>query len=230
MLCACSESKPQPYLSISYSTYEQASPIAIESTRVIISDIPRDATRTIAEMPYVSQSGSIYSRHDNLIYYSAPSEITGRCYELFSYNPESGVKTQLTNGLAIISHIIPRQDDILLVAVKAYTHSLRLVRDDKTSGLTTYHDIADDDSEVWTLGLNVNNESEYYTAVYAQSQEIVSSEKQATNRNNRYYCPDHTLYRYTGAWTSEETIQTFPAQKNRSDQRIGSISAIASGF
>lgn len=206
------------YLSISYTSYnDNSDPENGMTTHIILYDISNDKLIELNSVGYTSQYPlSIYSKHDNKIYYSSKNLNTGKGDELFSLDLDTGETRQLTNDLFAINYILPRKDDILLVAVKKKTRALRLIKYDKDSGNITYNNLEDDDTDVWSIGLNVENENEFFIAKYSSEQQYSNIQKQATGENSKFIYPDNTIVKYTNAFEAHKDILFIEKEKAKS--------------
>ncbi|HHX62446.1 MAG TPA: hypothetical protein GX707_17310 [Epulopiscium sp.] len=209
------QEEPKDYLSISYTTYnDNQGPQSGMTTNIMIYDIEKDNLEKLNSVAYTSQYPlGVYSKSDNKIYFSSKNEKTGNGDELFSMDLETNEKKQLTDDLFAINHIIPRRDNILVVAVKKGTRALRLVEYDKKTGTILYNNLEDDDTDVWSICLNIENENEFYTSTYSQAQGYENAEKQSKKELDRYYYPDNTLTRYKNDFSSKEKIFFFEREK-----------------
>ncbi len=207
--------EPKDYLSISYTTYnDNKGPQSGMTTNIMVYDIENDNLEKINSVAYTSQYPlGVYSKNDNKIYYSAKNEKTGDGDELFLIDLETNEKKQLTDGLFAINYILPRRDNILLVAVKNGTRALRLVEYNKKTGTIFYNDLEDDDTDVWSICLNIENENEFYTSTYSQAQGYENAEKQSKKEVDRYYYPDNTITRYKNDFSAKEEMFFFEKEK-----------------
>ncbi len=203
------------YLSISYTTYnDNQGPQSGMTTNIMIYDIEKDNLEKLNSVEYTSQYPlAVYSKSDNKIYFSSKNEKAGDGDELFSIDLKTNEKKQLTDDLFAINHILPRKDNILVVGVKKGTRALRLIEYNKKTGKVIYNNLEDDDTDVWSICLNIENENEFYTSTYSQEQGYKNAEKHFKKELDRYYYPDNTLTRYKNDFSLKEKIFVFEKEK-----------------
>lgn len=203
-----------PYLSISYTIYnDKKGPEGGMTTNIIIYDIKNKKLEKLDGVEYTSQYPlGVYSKVDNKIYYSAENKKT-KGDELFSFDLKTGKVEQLTDDLFAINEIIPRKNDIILVAVKRNTSALRLINYNKLTKEMNYENLEDDDTDTWSIGINFNDNNEFYTSTYSQSQRYKNAEMEWTREADKFYYPDSTVYKYSGDLKNKEKIMFFEKEK-----------------
>lgn len=203
-----------PYLSISYTTYDdKEGPQGGMTTNIVLYDIKNEEIKNIEGVDYTSQYPlGIYCRADNKIYYSAENSET-KGDDLFSLDLKTKEVERLTDDLFAINYIIPRKDDILLVAVKRETRGLRVISYNKLTKKVDYENLQDDDTSTWAIGINIDNSQEFYTSTFSEAQGYNNAEKASTGEADRYYYPDNTVYKYLKNYKNKEKIDFFEKQK-----------------
>lgn len=214
LLIPKSTKKANPYLSISYTTYDnKIDPRSGMTTNIILYDIKDGKLKKIDRIDYTSQYPlGVYSRKDNKIYYSAYNEKT-RGDDLFSFDLKTKKAEQLTDSLFAINEIVPRQNDIVMVAVKLNTRVLRLVTYNKSTKKISYENLQDDDTETWSVGVNINNNKVLYTSTYSQNESYMNAEMESTGEADKFYYADNTVYKYNESIENKEKIMIFEKQK-----------------
>lgn len=209
-----SVSTKSPYLSISYTTYDnKKGPEGGMTTKIIIYDTKKEKLEELDGVEYTSQYPlGVYSRKDNKIYYSAENERT-KGDDLFSLDLKTKKIEQLTDDLFAINEIIPREDDIILVAVKRKTRALRMVSYNKSTKEVSYENLQDDDTATWALGVNINDDKEFYTSAFSEAQRYKNAEMQSSGEADRYYYADSTVYKYDGGFDNKVKVRSFDKQK-----------------
>lgn len=214
LLIPKSTKKANPYLSISYTTYDnKIDPRSGMTTNIILYDIKDGKLKKLAGFDYTSQYPlGVYSRKDNKIYYSAKNEKT-KGDDLLSLDLKTKKVEQLTDSLFAINEIIPRENDIVMVAVKRNTRVLRLVTYNKSTKKISYENLQDDDTETWSIGANIDNNKILYTSAYSEDERYLNAEMESTGEADKFYYADNTVYKYNEGIENKEKIMIFEKQK-----------------
>lgn len=118
LLTACSHNKTPSYLSIAVTSYnDNTSPKNGMTTTVFKYSFEGEPV-AVGSVPYTSQYPyAVYDDKENSLYYSAVDE-SGKFDQLWRYNLDTKKAEKLTDSLFAINYIIPREDDIVMVACK----------------------------------------------------------------------------------------------------------------
>ncbi|MWV46338.1 hypothetical protein GRF59_22295 [Paenibacillus sp. HJL G12] len=166
-----------PYLSITYTEYVNGKNTDNGMViRSMIYDLITKETKTLANIPYTSQTPlSVISKAENKVYYSAGEGNKGD--QLFSYDLTSHKEEKLTNNLFAINYIVPTsfKGELVLAAVKKNEGNLKTIFLSKQmNSLNFLHD-TDTDTNTWCLTYNDKNKS-IYTAEYSEKAQFEARE------------------------------------------------------
>lgn len=182
------------YLSISVTEYNNGVNTDNEMTTSIMTyDIESDALLDIDSFDYTTQYPlGIYLKSENKLYYSSYADNGD---QLFEYNVIRDGEKQLTQDLYAINYILPREEDIMVVAVKKGTRPIALYCYDKESR-KLIDIINDNDTNIQAISYNNSDNTSYYTSEYSEKAIQESGEKVYSGKIKLFIPPDYTVYRY----------------------------------
>lgn len=183
-----------PYLSIAVTYYNDNTSPENGMTTAVLKKSLEAPVRTIGNVPYTSQYPlAVYDEGEHTIYYSAVDE-TGNCDQLWKYDLEKRTAEKLTDSLFAINYIIPRKDDVIVIAVARKERRCVPYRYDKNSHVF---------SEL-ELGIDFNCSLCTYHAAsgrlvmsgtsYKQELDIREAWNSRENQDDPYYPPDTYIY------------------------------------
>lgn len=194
LFCTSCQREDIPYLSIAVTHYNDQMSPENGMTTTILEKTSEGDLEEAGSVPYTSQYPlAVYDASEKIIYYSAVDE-TGKYDQLWKYNRDTRLAEKLTDSLFAINYIIPRQDDIFMIATergerrnkpylynKATGELSEVVMDiDFNCSLCTYNPISD--------RLIMSGTS------YSEEEEIREKWNARSVQSEPYYPPDTYVY------------------------------------